>query len=119
MLICSTCDLRLRDADNFLTLCRKSYETLKDFVESRKVEDDCEVVLADETNISTDSEDDDDKPLSNRIEKHSKMQYDIGIVNEAIIAAKQKYNEKRECRLCGFISSNARGLSLHIGHVHK
>lgn len=66
-------------------------------------------------------DDEDDKPLSCRKEEKRKeqAQYTAEVVNEAIIASKKNYNERRECRICGFISSNARGLSLHIGHLHK
>lgn len=45
--------------------------------------------------------------------------FDPQIVKEAIIESKKKKSEKQECRVCGFLSSNARGLSLHISHLHK
>lgn len=65
------------------------------------------------------SSDSDDKPLIARKQKTKLRQFEADVVNQALIEASHRYNAKRECRLCGFISSNSRGLSLHIAHLHK
>lgn len=63
--------------------------------------------------------DSDDQPLLDRQDKMMKARFTMDIVNQAIDATKKRFNERRECKICGFLSTNARGLSLHIAHLHK
>lgn len=70
-------------------------------------------------NDNDNSLDSDDKPLLIRQDKTKLIQYDDEVIKDVIMSSKRQFGVKRECRLCGFVASNSRGLTVHISHLHK